>query len=211
MKFVSKYHKVTDVPVVDLEVFDTDNAKPNAKWSIEDRILAVAYYAICASSYKTAELLKTHHGLDVPASTIRAWKVRTNWWKPVMEDIRRAKQEELDSKLTAIIHKATEQLEDRVENGNFKHNPKTGEIERIPLNTAELSTHGLAIPYDKRALGRGEATARREVISSEAKMEALARRFEEMTKTITAQKVPSTVYAIEGESDVDDAEYIDDA
>ena len=57
--------------------------------------------------------------MDIAASTIRKWKNKSTWWKPVLHEVRNSKQEELDGKLTNIIMQGADELEDRIQNGNI--------------------------------------------------------------------------------------------
>lgn len=154
--------------------------------------MAVTYYAITGSSLKTHELMK-QAGVPVPASTIRMWKNTHGWWKTVLSEVRRAKQDELDAKLTAVIMKGVDELNDRVENGNYKYNPKTGEIERVPLTSSELAKDAVGIPIDKRAIMRGDPTSR---IVKEDVNETLKFLGEQFMKMVELQRQPKP---IEGE------------
>ena len=138
--------------------------KSASKWTTEDRILACTYFAVTGSSIKTSNHMAAV-GSPVPSSTIRMWKQEA-WWKPVMTAVRKGKNDELDSKLTDIIMAGTEQLKDRVENGNVKLD-RDGELVRVPLSSAELAKDAIGIPFDKRALVRGDPTQRIEKISTE--------------------------------------------
>lgn len=121
--------------------------------------------------------------VNIPAATIRYW-MQQPWWKELLKELRKAKNEELDNKLSRIIDKSADALIDRIENGNFKVNPRTGDLERIPLTSSELSKDGLGIPFDKRALTRGDATSRvvKEEASPEKLLEQLAEQFVRITK-----------------------------
>jgi hypothetical protein len=70
-----------------------------------------------------------------------------------------------------------EKLEDRVRNGNIKLNPKTGELNRIPMTSGELAKDAVGIPYDKRALMRGDPTSRTEKVDPKLMLEDLAKQF----------------------------------
>ena len=70
-----------------------------------------------------------------------------------------------------------DKLEDRVRNGNIKLNPKTGELNRIPMTSGELAKDAVGIPYDKRALMRGDPTSRTERVDPKLMLEDLAKQF----------------------------------
>ena len=158
---------------IDDEIF-ADLAGNNLKWTPEDRIMACTYYAITGNSLQAAEKCKGHGGKEIPASTIRKWKNYSAWWKPVLHEVRKSKQEELDAKLTNIIMEGTDQLSDRILNGNHKLNNRTGELDRIPMSSSELSRDAIGIPFDKRALMRGDATSRVERVDPQEMLKGLA-------------------------------------
>ena len=164
-----------DLVTIDDELFE-DIVGNNTKYTPEERIMAATYYAVTGSSLQAADKCKAQ-GTPIPASTRRKWKNTTSWWKPVLHEVRKAKQEELDAKLTSIIMEGAEKLEDRVRNGNIKLNPKTGELNRIPMTSGELSKDAVGIPYDKRALMRGDPTSRTEKIDPKIMLEDLAKQF----------------------------------
>ena len=164
-----------DLVKIDDELFE-DIVGNNTKYTPEERIMAATYYAITGSSIQASEKCKSQ-GTPIPASTIRKWKNTTSWWKPVLHEVRKAKQDELDAKLTSIIMEGAEKLEDRVRNGNIKLNPKTGELNRIPMTSGELAKDAVGIPYDKRALMRGDPTSRTEKIDPKLMLEDLAKQF----------------------------------
>mgnify|MGYP003655931988 CR=1 FL=1 len=164
-----------DLIHIDDEVF-ADIAGNNIKWTPEERIMAATYYSVTGSSLQAAERCK-QAGADIPASTIRKWKNQSTWWKPVLHEVRKSKQEELDAKLTNIIMEGTDQLADRIINGNHKLNNRTGDVERIPMSSNELSRDAIGIPFDKRALMRGDATSRVERVDPKEMLEQLAEQF----------------------------------
>lgn len=147
----------------------------NIKYRPEDRIYAATCWVVLGSREKASQ----HCG--VPADTIGYW-MRTTWWKNLVKLVRRAYQDELDAKLTGVIHDGVDALQDRVENGNFRVNPATGELHRVPLSSTELARDAVGILFDKRALIRGDPTSRTEKISSEEILKQLAAQFLKLVK-----------------------------
>ncbi len=95
----------------------------------------------------------------VPASTLRDW-MTSAWWGTLSVEVRAEKGNELDGAFTRIIHEATDQLMDRLKNGD----PVlvAGEIRRKPVPARDLALVA-AITYDKRALCRNQPTPSTEV------------------------------------------------
>ncbi len=181
-------HKANMIQIDD-DIFDSMPIK--SKWTNEDRILAATYYAVTGSSFKTATHMAAV-GSPVPAATIRDWKNNAVWWKPVTTQVRKAYNEELDSKLTDIIMTGAEQLKDRLEKGNVKYDTKTGKTYRQPLTSGELAKDTIGIMFDKRALLRGDPTSRIEKTSTDETLRLLAERFIAMTELPTRKAIEVT-------------------
>jgi hypothetical protein len=154
------------------------------KYTPEQRIQAASYWTITGNINEVAR--KT----NIPSSTIRWWKNRTVWWKELVRQIRKSKQDELDGMLTGILIKGAEQLAERIEHGNHRvHIGEDGQRTgyRVPLSSGELATGALAIPFDKRALLRGDPTSRTERGGNEetqALLSQLAKNFENFAKQV---------------------------
>lgn len=149
----------------------------SCEYTPEQLIQAAAYYAVLGSSLKVEKML------GIPAPTIRTW-YKKPWWKELLKEVRAAKQDELDALLTGIIMEASNQLADRVKYGNSVVTD-AGEVVKVPLKATELATAGIGIPYDKRALIRGDATVKVELQGSvDAILERLKNTFESLAKTI---------------------------
>jgi hypothetical protein len=103
---------------------------------------------------------------------------------------KRALQLKLEDSLTDTIHTTVETIKERIENGDYKVNLKSGEIFRVPVNMKDLAST-LAIIYDKRALIRGEATS----IKSESKatLQSLKANFEMFALQLKEKDVISEV------------------
>ena len=106
------------------------------KYTPDERLRACAYYQVLGNFRKVGALT------GILPGTIGEWS-KTPWWKSLSAVIRKHRQDELDAKLTTIIHSAADQLDDRITNGNITIDPETGEQKRKPLTAVELATSGL--------------------------------------------------------------------
>ena len=90
----------------------------------------------------------------VPIETIRTWR-KMPWYKEMEQTIKDEDNQELDSKFSKIIKKTLDVVEDRLENGNFQFDQKTGKIIRIPVGLRD--THRVMTDLvDKRKVIRNE-------------------------------------------------------
>lgn len=148
----------------------------NGSYTPEEKIEAVMAYMVTGTSRKASKLC------GVPEGTIRWWKSQSLWWDDLMKECRRKKQDELDAMTTGVIHRAVEQIEDRVQNGNTK-TTKDGVPFNAPLTAGELSMV-VGILFDKRQLLRGDPTSRTENVSESQRLEELQKNFEKMASEI---------------------------
>lgn len=113
----------------------------------------------------------------VSREVIGRW-AREEWFQQLLDAVRAENDHAIDVKQTQIVSKALDQIEDRVENGDF-HVLKDGQVIRKPMGGKDLSLV-TAINIDKRQLLRGKPTSRTEttnVKSVEDKLEELATNF----------------------------------
>lgn len=160
----------------------------NGTYTPEEKIGAVMAYMVTGTSRKASRIC------GVPEGTIRWWKARSLWWDSTMAECRRKKQDELDAMTTNVIHKAVEQIEDRVQNGNTRRN-KDGEEVNTPMTAQELSMV-VGILFDKRQLIRGDPTSRTETVSESERLNELQNKFEQMAKEVQGYNAK----VIEGET-----------
>src|SRR5690242_6646716 len=115
----------------------------------EQRREAVAQYVFLGNLRKVAK------ATGIPRRTLGD-SAKQPWFHTLITEVRAEKGAELDGQLTRIIHKATDQLIDCLDNGD----PVlvAGEIKRKPVSARDLAMVA-AIVYDKRALLRDDPTA----------------------------------------------------
>ena len=152
----------------------------------EQAIEVAATWLVTGNSVKTEKLT------GVPAATIRYW-YRLSWWKELVMVLRRAKQEELDAKLTGIIMDASEELQDRVKNGDYVKD-EDGQLDRIPMKGTDLAKV-TGITYDKRAMLRANPTDKLNPKSSsiEDSLKKLAGAFEQMSRRANEKVIEGEV------------------
>lgn len=127
----------------------------------------------------TGNLTQTAVIINVPRITVKKWK-ESDWWKKAVQDFHDEDNQELDAKYTKIIKKALDVVGDRLENGNFMFDQKTGKIVRIPVNINDASK-ALNDANTHRRLIRHEPTqvsVQQETVND--KLANLAMKFAEM-------------------------------
>lgn len=159
--------------------FHTKGNKPMMKggrpWYNEEmRIKAACVYAITGSAAKTGEIL------NIKPGTVRQWKMQP-WWQQVIDRIRSEKDDELDVKFTGIIDKTVEQINERLENGDYIYDLKNQELIRKPMGGKEMAVV-TSIFMDKRALLREKKQQHSEQSEVMDRLKKLAEEFSGFVK-----------------------------
>jgi transposase-like protein len=145
-------------------------------WPMEKKIAAVTQYLVLGNMV----LVAASTGIDV--DLLRQWKMQP-WWKDVEREIRATENIGTDTKLTKIVDRSLDVVMDRLENGDYIYNQKTGQIVRKPVNMKDAVVASKEM-LTKRELLRGNATERKETtqISMEDQLKALAYEFAKFNK-----------------------------
>lgn len=80
---------------------------------------------------------KVSEALKIPYNTLRHWE-KTEWWKDAYAQIKQQEGLVLSAKLHKIVLKSLEQLNERIENGDYYYDAKTGDIKRKPVGARDL-------------------------------------------------------------------------
>ena len=150
---------------------DKTRLKRKTGWYPEEKKIEVAtLYA--AGVIKSAELERL---TGIKAATIRDWRT-SDWWKSMLDQIHTTHDEELVSKMTQIVDSSLDTIQERLINGDYVYNQKTGEIVRVkvPLRDTVKVTSTIV---DKRNLLRGKPTSRSETIRQDERLLQLAQEF----------------------------------
>jgi hypothetical protein len=151
----------------------------------------VASYLACGNLKKAANIA----GMEW--NDAKQFKKQAAWFPELVKEIKKSKQEELDAKMTEIIHLGINALFDRVLNGDSIMNHRTGEVILRPIAALDLAKV-VSILFDKRALIRGDPTTRSERVTTEATLKMIMERMESVAKNLNTEKTISSD-VIEGE------------
>lgn len=113
--------------------------------------------------------------LNIPFETVKKWRY-SEWFAEMVEDLRSDDKQKLDAKLTKILDKTLDELMDRLENGEFVYDQKTGELKRTPVKLRDTTVAFNTI-MDKRQLIRREPTKITEQSNTATQLANLAQQF----------------------------------
>lgn len=145
--------------------------EPKAWWPMEKKIEVVSQWLVLGNMKQVAAMTGVSYDL------IRQWKTQ-GWWKELELEIRQTQNIEMDTKLSKIVDRSLDAVLDRVENGDFIYDQKSGEIRRKPAALRDL--HRVSVDtISKRELLRGNATERKETtqVSINEQLKMLAAEF----------------------------------
>ena len=94
-----------------------------SRWSDKQKIEAIQSYLLLGNLAMTGRIL------NIPEITLRQWKA-TEWWNNQVEEIKLQEKVELSGKIKKIANAALTVVEDRLTNGDFIYDQKTGEMRR---------------------------------------------------------------------------------
>jgi hypothetical protein len=157
----------------------------------EKKVEVATLFAVTGNVEKTAELAK------IPVTTVKYWRGQ-QWFKDLLDEIRNENDDKLDAKFTEIVEKGLEKILDRIENGDYGYDTKTGDIYRKPVSMKDLAVVA-AITVDKRQLLRGKPTSRNETVTETNRLAQLETAF-----LALAQKKPKELDVTPLEADFEE-------
>lgn len=145
----------------------------NVDW--EKRINVVRKYLATGSVRRTAELC------NVSPDMIHRWK-NQDWWDELVTELRRTQDAKTETRITTLVERALDIVEDRLINGDLVLNNKTGELIRKPVSmkdTAKLTTDLLQRQSSLRK-DQGEVKIQKETVKET--LQLLASEFSRWNK-----------------------------
>ena len=116
-------------------------APTNKQWSDKQKMDAVNSYLLLGNLALTGRLL------NIPEITLRVWKAST-WWKDAVAEIKASEKIELSARIKKLVDASMTVVEDRLSNGDFQYDQKTGQMIRKPVNMKDA--HKVAVDMQAR-------------------------------------------------------------
>ncbi len=98
-------------------------AGSNFQWSDKQKMEAVTSWMLLGNLALTSRLL------SIPEITLRVWKT-TEWWKGLVEDVKLQENIQMSGRLKKIVDASLTAVEDRLLNGDWIYDQKTGHMIR---------------------------------------------------------------------------------
>ena len=116
-------------------------APTNKQWSDGQKLEAIQSWLLLGNLALTARIL------GIPEVTLRLWK-QSVWWKDAVAEIKSQEKIELSSKMKKLVNASISVVEDRLINGDFQFDQKSGEVIRKPVNMKDA--HRVAMDMQER-------------------------------------------------------------
>ena len=138
--------------------------------------------------------------LNVPYDTLGKWRA-SSWWNDIVKDLQSEDKQKTDAKLTKILDKTLDTIMDRLEEGEYIYDQKTGKVKRTPVKLRD-ATVAMNTVLDKRQLIRREPTKIVEQSNTTQQLQNLAEQFAAfVTGQVKKEKLENIVNEyIEGET-----------
>ena len=164
--------------------------RPQSEWTDQTKVQVVTQYLALGK----APLVEALTG--VPRQTIRLWKTKP-WWGELVRQIQAEDNQETDAKLTKIIDRSLDIINDRLENGELILNSKTGQAVRLPVKLRDVSVVTRDLFQQRDKIRNAPAEREREEAQADRLLK-LAETFAEFAKAVQT-KAPRREAEIEGE------------
>lgn len=145
----------------------------------------------------TGNLMASAASLNIPYVTAKHWK-KSEWWQELTSDLKTEDRVVLSDKLKKIVNKSLAITEDRLENGDFIYDQKTGEMIRKPVSMKDA--HKVTVDLiDRRQVLEDKPVEATSVESVAAKLDAIAEKFKLISSSKPVVNVTDVIVGTEKE------------
>ncbi|HET8689019.1 MAG TPA: hypothetical protein VFM18_20605, partial [Methanosarcina sp.] len=131
----------------------------------------------------------TSGATGIPIRTLHLWKTK-NWWKEMTTTLKREEKLTLSAKTKRILDLSMDQTIDRLENGDFVIDPKSGAFLRKPVSARELNQITKDMMERKEQLDIS-TEEKQELKGYDDKLAMLAQRFADLAQMALEKPKPT--------------------
>lgn len=152
------------------------------KYTPDDIRRAAAVYAVEGYLSRTAEQV------GIPRITLHYWKNNKPEWEEAFNHVRQEKLEELDADYSKIISRATENVLERFNVGDYAGTDQEGNTLYKPVSARD-SAWVMGVTFDKRQILRNQPTSISASVDNKA-LQDMKAQFEALAgRTIDGERV----------------------
>jgi hypothetical protein len=146
----------------------------------EKKIEVATKYMALGNMRLVSELCKVDY------RTLVNWK-KEKWWADLIDEIKKSRQTETNSKLSKLVDMSLDVIKDRLKNGDFILNNKTGSIDRKPVSLRDANS--VAKDLLGAQIRMEEMTSKLEIQkeSVQEQLKLLANEFSKWSKGLSKQ------------------------
>lgn len=122
---------------------------------------------------------------NVPIATVKSWSMQP-WWQELITSIQSGEGQRSDNKMSKVIDKALDLIVDRLEQGDYQYDQKTGRLVKVPLKARDLERVASGL-FDKRQLIRKQPT---NIKTSDIGQADMLVKLAQQFATMAGQKLP---------------------
>ena len=152
----------------------------NATWPVEKKIEAVTTWLTLGNLRQVAAVTGVSYGM------IKQWRIAP-WWKDIEAEVLASRRIATNTKLSKIVDKSLDVIDDRLDNGDFIYNVKTGEVNRKPVGLKDATTAANALMQRAAILEKltKDETIADTQITIQEQLQSLALEFAKFNKQST--------------------------
>ena len=102
------------------------------RWTWEDKLTVATKYMQLGNMRLVSELT------EVPYQTIADWR-KTEWWPQLCDEIKQIKRSKMGAKLEEVLELSVAEVQDRLQNGDWVLDRKTGDMVRKPVSLRDAA------------------------------------------------------------------------
>ena len=167
-------------------------------WSDEKRVEAVNAFLIYGSMRKVSDVV------GIPVDTLRDWRKFKPWWKELENVLREEHDIGVAGELSDVVDKTISSIADRIKNGDFVYNPRSGEVTRVPVSASNLNKIAATMIDRKLTLQKqpSKYTATTDSkVELNNKLETLAKAFTKFTNGRAGDLIQNDLEALQRAED----------
>lgn len=179
---------------------------PGTTWPLEKKMEVVGMWLALGNMKEVSVATGVDYDL------IRKWKGQP-WWQELEAEFRLTENLSLDNKISAIVTKSLDAVVDRLENGDYIYDQKSGSVARRPAALRDVHRVSVDMLSKREQLRKEEREDTSTTLSVEEQLKLLAiemakwnKKQTDSERTIDLVEVEDAVYV--DEHDHDDSEGI---
>lgn len=161
-------------------------------WSDSQKIEVITTYLALGNLAQTCRLLK------IPEITVRQWKQK-QWWKDMEMELRTEENLQLSHRLQKIVESTLAVSEDRIANGDFIYDNRTGQLVRKPVNLKDAHKVAMDMMAKKEQLV-SKRPENVDLASIDDRLAKLAAKFEQIAGARPVVEVTDVIFADDEET-----------